>query len=272
MRSLAGASEAAQLISDSAAADKTVVLAQVGALIAHEVNNLLSPALARCDMLRSDVAKGKDASKLIDDIQFSIAQASAISKTILDVAGNSSECSRTLVLPCVQYVVDHLLPPIARSRIEVGEIDAKLCVATSGEELTHIVLNVLLNALRATSKTGQPVRIGCEAKRPRPCSTRNSNRELAAIVISDDGVGTDAAVLSSYYRTLSWEHGRFVGKNLGTLLCRLLVERASGEIEVQSERGRGTAVTVWLPTADYSASGTSTTSPASTDSETKLPA
>lgn len=271
-RSLAGASEAAQQIADSAATDNTVMLAQVGALIAHEVNNLLSPALARCDLLRTDLANGTANSKLIDAIQSSVAQASTISKTILEVAGNGNKRARTLVSPCVQNVVDTLLPPSVRSRIEVGALDARLCVAISKEELTHIVLNVVLNALQATTNTRRPITISCESTRQLQRSTRNSNRELAAIVISDQGVGTDTAVLLCCYRTLSWEQGRFVGKNLGTLLCRLLVERAGGEIEVHSERGRGTTVTVWLPTADYSSSGTSTTSPASTDSETELPA
>lgn len=272
VRTLADATDAAQTLARSAAADKTVMLAQVGALIAHEVNNLLSPALSRCDLLRDVLSHDAAAFRHLDAIQTSVAQAAEISRTILDVAAGDEAKSRAMVMPCIQNVFDNLLPPHASSKVDLRESNPALCVAISTQELSHVVLNVILNALQATRETGGRVLVSARLSQQCARSTRNTVHDFVEIAVIDQGTGVDAGLLSKCYGTLSWERGRFVGKNLGTLLCRLLVERAGGEIKVLSERGLGTTVTVLLPKADYSTSGTSTTSLASTESETELPA
>lgn len=272
VRSVTAATAAAHRLANAAAADKTVLLAQVGALIAHEVNNLLSPALSRCDVVRGQLARSGQPTTQIDSIEESVGQAASISRTILDVASGELDVVQSPVAPCILQVVTKLLPLNARHRIEVGDLDPTLGVAISSLGLSHIILNVVLNALEATHGKLGRVRVSTELGHPGDGSTRNSEQQFVAIVVSDNGTGTDASSLSKCYRTSAWSQGRFVGRNLGTLLCRLLVERAGGEIEVDSERGRGTTVWVWLPRADYSTSGTSTTSAGSTDSDTELSA
>lgn len=271
-RALENATIAADDLARFTATDRTIMLAQVGALLAHEVNNLLSPALARCDILRESLSDSPTCSRLADAIQASISQAAVIARTILNVAAGESGHSCAPVAGCVEDVVENLLPPDARPRVEVGEINPSLWVATSRHELTQVLLNVILNSIDASRENQGRIRVLIESDSPLARSTRNTRAGRVAIVVSDSGSGADAAMLAEYYRTLSWECGRFVGKNLGTLLCRLIVERAGGDIEVQSQRGRGTIVKVWLPIADYAAPGTSTTSPAATDKVTELPA
>jgi signal transduction histidine kinase len=129
----------------------------------------------------------------------------------------------------------------------VGEIDPKLRVGLSEAEISHVLLNVILNALKASSASDGQVALEVSTGMPPSCSTRNAYRRMISISVSDRGSGAHGSLLQSCYRTLSWERGRFVGKNLGTLLCRMIVERAGGQIEVESSPGRGTTVTVFLP-------------------------
>lgn len=241
MRSVAQASTAAQQLADASVTDSTVALAQVGALIAHEVNNLLSPALARCDLLRHEVDGNGGAGTLVQQIQASIAQASAISTVVLELAGADSCGSTTRLEPCLRHVLDTLLSPSVRARVHIGSVDSSLVVNISSSALSHVILNVVLNALEATRSARGLVCIELGT-----CSTRNTSDDRVALIIRDNGVGADASLLRQYYRTFFWGQDRFVGKNLGTLLCRLLVDRAGGEIAVESAPGQGTAVTIFL--------------------------
>lgn len=272
VRGVADASSAAQRLANAAATDKSVLLAQAGALIAHEVNNLLSPALARCGLVRGQLSRTGQPTAQIDAVEESVAQAASISRTILELASGEHETAQTAVAPVILQVVNKLLPPNTRHRIDVGDMDPALGVTISSQELSHIILNIMLNALEATRDKLGSVRVSAEPGCSTDRSMRSSEPGFVSIIVHDDGIGTDSKGLARCYRTSAWSQGRFVGRNLGTLLCRLLVERAGGEIDVDSERGRGTTVAVWLPRIDYSTSGTSTTSAGSTDSDTELPA
>jgi len=65
--------------------------------------------------------------------------------------------------------------------------------------------------------------------------------------VKDDGVGIPPEVLAHLFEPFftTKERGRGVG--LGLAISRSIVERHGGEIEVESEFGKGTAFVVALP-------------------------
>ncbi len=247
--SLTSASEASKELERAASGDATLALAQVGALIAHEVNNLLSPALARCDLLRSIAGRSGEAYLLIDSIQASIAQAADVARVILRIASGETTNAPAGVSDAISHTVRLLLPEADRARVKVIAGMSSLRVHMSHVELSHVLLNILLNALKASREANGVVEVQVRDGLQSESSTRNTVRGMVAITVTDRGCGADGSLLTTCYRTMSWEEGRFVGKNLGTLLCRMIVERAGGQIEVVTSPGKGTSVTVLLPEA-----------------------
>jgi signal transduction histidine kinase len=79
--------------------------------------------------------------------------------------------------------------------------------------------------------------------------TTRLNREDNAvrIVVRDDGCGIPPEILPRLFEPFltTKETGRGVG--LGLAISRSILERHNGDIEVQSEVGRGTTFTVTLP-------------------------
>jgi signal transduction histidine kinase len=69
----------------------------------------------------------------------------------------------------------------------------------------------------------------------------------ARIVVRDDGSGIPPEILSRIFEPFltTKETGRGVG--LGLAISHSILERHNGNIEVQSEEGRGTTFTVTLP-------------------------
>jgi signal transduction histidine kinase len=68
--------------------------------------------------------------------------------------------------------------------------------------------------------------------------------------VIDSGVGMDGGIkrkLFKPYETARDGRARFGGMGLGLSLCRMLVELHSGQISVESEKGKGTRVRFSIP-------------------------
>jgi len=67
------------------------------------------------------------------------------------------------------------------------------------------------------------------------------------IVVCDDGPGMDTVTAARIFEPLY--STRSFGIGLGMPLVKLILEQHAGSVEVTSDRGAGTTVTVWLPMA-----------------------
>jgi two-component system NtrC family sensor kinase len=78
-------------------------------------------------------------------------------------------------------------------------------------------------------------------------TTFSSDDHKLHIVVRDDGVGIPADIVPRIFEPFltTKESGRGVG--LGLAISRSILERHSGNIEVQSEAGRGTTFRITLP-------------------------
>jgi signal transduction histidine kinase len=114
-----------------------------------------------------------------------------------------------------------------------GESDVEL----DRRLLTHVLGNLLENALKY-SEPGGAVGLAVSVV-----------REGVRCVVSDTGMGIPASDLphlfDSFYR--GQNAGTVAGSGLGLAVVKRAVDVQGGTIEVQSEPGRGTRVTVWLP-------------------------
>jgi signal transduction histidine kinase len=103
--------------------------------------------------------------------------------------------------------------------------------------LTHVLGNLLENALKY-SEPGSAVGL-----------TVSVDREGVRCVVSDAGMGIPAADLphlfDSFYR--GQNAGTVAGSGLGLAVVKRAVDVQGGSIEISSEPGHGTRVTVWLP-------------------------
>jgi len=115
-------------------------------------------------------------------------------------------------------------------------------VAADPGQLQQVLLNLLVNALEATT-AGQEVRV---SGRP---STQNGRAGLI-IEVSDTGPGIPGELLSRIFEPFFTTKPPGQGTGLGLAICRDIVRDHGGVVTVQSRKGHGTTFSVWLPEPD----------------------
>ncbi len=134
------------------------------------------------------------------------------------------------------------IQPLAHQRqhtLEVQVPDEPAIAWVDGERVGQVVTNLLSNAIKYTPQGGRiTVRL-----RTQPDSL--------VIEVSDNGIGIPAGqipLLFSKYTRVANEHTRCIqGTGLGLLIVKEIVKAHGGDVEVESEVGRGSTFRVTLP-------------------------
>ncbi|MFM9864498.1 MAG: ATP-binding protein [Micropepsaceae bacterium] len=127
-------------------------------------------------------------------------------------------------------------PAAFNAQVTLGRdgMDAPLVVRCDAPKLKHAVANLLSNAVKFTPAGG---RVTMHLK-----ISGNGN---PTIVVEDTGIGMPPA-LTPVAAALTDTTGHH-GAGLGLPLARELVELHGGRLDIESESGKGTAVTITLP-------------------------
>lgn len=125
------------------------------------------------------------------------------------------------------------------------EIDPKISSWYVGDphRINQVVTNLLGNSVKFTDRGSITIR--CNK------SGHKNERDLISIAVEDTGIGMDAAFLATVFDKFSQEesgHARkFGGTGLGMSITKKLIDLMGGEISIESEKYKGTKVTITLP-------------------------
>ncbi|HET9596998.1 MAG TPA: ATP-binding protein [Anaeromyxobacteraceae bacterium] len=125
----------------------------------------------------------------------------------------------------------------ARLAKEYGPVPA---IQANDSRLGQVVLNLLINAAHA-------VREGAAERNEIRVVTRTDAGGNAVIEVHDTGIGIPPENLERIFEPFFTTKAVGVGTGLGLSICRRLVEAMTGEINVESEVGRGSVFRVILP-------------------------
>ena len=114
-------------------------------------------------------------------------------------------------------------------------------VCADRARLTQILINLLSNAYKYTPQGGQ---IGVRAQ---------VQGEYVACTVSDTGIGISPqdqkSLFTKFFRSEDPVVRETTGTGLGLYILKNLVELQGGEVELESEMGKGTTVTFTMPVA-----------------------
>jgi two-component system, cell cycle sensor histidine kinase and response regulator CckA len=229
-------------------------LARVAGAVAHDFNNLLNVILSFDELVQEAVGEAVGA-------EFTEAQAQAIRddlRRINDAGQRAAHLAhqlltfggREIVRPMVIDVADvlpDLRDDVARSIGRHVVISADLPtdlhrILVDGRQIRQVLLNLVANAVDATAD-GSPVVIRA-SNDARPTGAAGGSVHIEVI---DTGTGMPPEVARHAMEPFFTTKANGQGAGLGLATAYGIVKQAGGELRIESESGRGTAVHLYLP-------------------------
>ncbi|TVQ52284.1 MAG: sensor histidine kinase [Phycisphaerales bacterium] len=238
----------AQLEDDLERASRLAALGTLAAGIAHEINNLLSPAYAYAQYASQRQNDPELTRKALGHTLRSVKQATSIADNMLGYASGSDDATYANIRDCFEQARACLVRDPASDGITFHvELAEDLSVAMRPRALQQVFFNLILNAVAAMKTSGGGrMTVAAEA----------DDDGYALIRIRDTGPGIPEAiqddlftpfVAASKNRTdIRRSSG---GSGLGLSVCRMLVAQANGTIELLETSDQGTTFQIYLPRA-----------------------
>jgi signal transduction histidine kinase len=229
--------EKSQFQAQLAEYEKYAALTQLALGAAHEINNPLLGILSHLE-LELNTAHGEERA----EIEQCIESAKRISVTLRSLMNYARPGPLVLSKVNLHRLVSETLgflqhQPMLHGRILENQVPPDLpSIRVDANQLSQVLMNLLLNAAQATSQGG---RITVSA-------TRSSASEAIQIRVSDTGCGIPADVLPHVFEPF-FTTKRGKGTGLGLSISQTYVRSHRGEIQVESAAERGTTVTITLP-------------------------
>jgi two-component system NtrC family sensor kinase len=234
--------------------EKMASIGKMAAVLAHEINNPLSGILTYSKLLRKWVTREDGGRERRQEICDSLDLIASESRRCGDLVRNLLTFSRTtpmnLQATDLNLVVERSVR-LVQHQLELSGIQLQLHLAPDlplvqcdASQIEQVLLALVINAIDAMPQGGNLWLTTGFCK----------DDAKVQIIVRDDGLGISPEILPRLFEPFltTKEIGRGVG--LGLAISRNILERHSGNIEVQSEVGRGTTFTVtlpWYPEKDY---------------------
>ena len=227
-------------------------LASLGILVrsvGHEINNALTYVFSGADFAQREVSQlagelpeGRLAEALssLQDLRAGIDRIAGVVSSLRLVGREPGEMTRVELQPLIAAAVTIIRGealPRARLRQEYG-LTPPVCA--DGAALTHVFVNLLMNAVQAIQDRA-PDRNEIVVR------TRTEPGGLVVIEVQDTGAGIPEGLRTRVFDPFFTTKPIGVGTGLGLSVSKAIVEAHGGSITFDSEVGRGTTFRVALP-------------------------
>lgn len=222
--------------------ERLATLGKLTATVSHEIRNPLATIRASIVTVdRKTRGKGLEVERSLDRIERNITRCDNIIEELLDYTRMSDLHLQIVFFDdwLHQFLDEQTLPADIRL---IRELTAGVNVSLDPSRFQRVLINLIDNACQAMSEDAQ------QRTDNRPLILRI--RTAAAdhrlhLTISDTGPGIPPEVMSQVFEPFYSTKGFGVG--LGLSIVKEIIHQHQGDIEITSEVGQGTLVTLWLP-------------------------
>jgi PAS domain S-box-containing protein len=231
-------------------AQKNEAIGQLTGGVAHDFNNLLMAIMGSLEMLMKRVQDPR-ALRLAQNAFEGAKRGATLTKRLLAFARRQELKLRAVNLGELVSGMEDLLRRAAGPSVVIETDLPEHLPAVHGDpnQLELALLNLTVNA-RDAMPTGGTLRISAEdVAIPAGSVDGLPSGHYARIVVSDTGVGMDAATLARAAEPFFTTKGPGQGTGLGLSMIQGLVAQSGGAFKLRSEPGKGTSVELLLPAA-----------------------
>lgn len=222
--------------------------------VAHEFNNVLQPMVLYLELALEDIPADSPLAGNLKRVQDLADRAKGLSQQILTFSRHDPGprfVPRNLA-PIAEEaltMIRALLPATVDLRADIDpDCGAVMCAP---EQVQQLLVNLCNNAYQALSDGSGHIAVSLQQKQVSE-QMANRHRDLEAarhvvLEVRDTGKGMDAATQERIFEPFFTTQEVGKGTGLGLSVVHGIVKRHDGEIVVESEPGKGTRFSVYLP-------------------------
>ena len=236
-----------QLEAQSLLTERLVSMGMLAAGIAHEINNPLAALLSQLEWAASRLAAQPAALEVAPAIAHAREAAERVRTIVRDLKlfaraeeDASGPVDLRAVLDSAVRMAWNELRHRARFVRDYGELPL---VRGSEARLGQVFLNLLINAAHAIPE-------GCADAHEIALIARAEESRWVVVEVRDSGCGIAADVLPRVFDPFFTTKPAGLGSGLGLSICQRIVASLNGNIEVESQVGRGSVFRVSLAVAE----------------------
>ncbi len=210
--------------------------------MSHELKTPLNAILGYSNLMK--IEAGQDYDPRIDKILFSGQHLLDLINESLDVVRVEQNAISLTFQPVdlgevITDCVALLQPDAEKNQVTLKTSSEDLVLVTDHQRMRQIMLNLVSNAIKYNRARGEVT-----------ISARDKDGTRIEILVEDNGIGMSAEELEQLFRPFTRFGERqdsVEGHGIGMMITRQLVQAMGGEIDVASEPGTGTRVSITLP-------------------------
>jgi signal transduction histidine kinase len=224
-------------------------LASLGTLaagVAHEINNPLAIINDSAGWLRTillkkemeDIPGKENIDKVLEKIEISVQRAKKITHQLLSHSRKSDFIKKEVN---VEELIDEVIQFFEREavnneiKLQKNIVSNLMNIFTDPNQLRQVLVNIVSNALHATEPNGN--------------ITINAEEEDNYIVVrvKDSGSGIPKEHIDKIFDPFFTTKAPGEGTGLGLTVCKSIMSNIGGQIEVESDFGKGTTFKLTIP-------------------------
>jgi anti-sigma regulatory factor (Ser/Thr protein kinase) len=202
--------------------------------INHMLKNHVTKIIWSIDNIRAKL--GNEEIEEIDIIERSVKQIRAFTEKTNKclspkMAGDDICCASNLIFEALESAKKNKANQVAYS---VEAMDDVLLVCDA-QNIVEVLYNIIINGIEATTNNGE-IRVSTYFKKKSFC-----------IEVSDNGTGISEEQLKQIFKPFYTTKKNNVNFGIGLSYCKNVIQAHNGDIDVYSEKNKGTRVVLWFP-------------------------
>jgi len=215
--------------------------------VAHDFNNLLTAIIGAISLARTGASPAAQVD--LQTAQDAAERATGLTQRLLMFSKQRASDIRLLDLNEIVENSQKMLSRVLRDdiRLKVTLSPHRLSVRADPAQLEQVLVNLVINAAEAMPNGGA-LEVATGVRQLDSGQVKLSPGRYFSVLVKDTGTGMSAEQRQRIFEPFFTTKPHGVGLGLATSLG--LLQRVAGTLEIESELGKGTTITVLLPEAN----------------------